>query len=141
MLHVRSRRQRAHQVKAEINLTNLIDVAFVLLIIFMITAPILQGGIEVDLPQADASPITSSEAVIVSVVDNGDIYIDKARLGSITEFETAIRAVLGDRPEERDVVLKGDQAAVWGRMVEVMGVMARLGVNLGIAVEATTDVR
>jgi biopolymer transport protein ExbD len=138
---VRSRRQRAHQVKAEINLTNLIDVAFVLLIIFMITAPILQGGIEVDLPQADASPITSSDAVIVSVVDNGDIYIDKARLGSITEFETAIRAVLGDRPEERDVVLKGDQAAVWGRMVEVMGVMARLGVNLGIAVEATTDVR
>jgi biopolymer transport protein ExbD len=138
---VRSRRQRAHQVNAEINLTNLIDVAFVLLIIFMITAPILQGGIEVDLPQADASPIASSEAVIVSVVDNGDIYIDKARLGSITEFETAIRAVLGDRPEERDVVLKGDRAAVWGRMVEVMGVMARLGVNLGIAVEATTDVR
>ena len=137
MLHVRGRRQRAHQVNAEINLTNLIDVAFVLLIIFMITAPILQGGIEVDLPQADASPITSSEAVIVSVVDNGDIYIDKARLGSVEEFETALRAVLGDRPEEREVVLKGDQAAVWGRVAEVMGVMARIGVNLGVAVEPT----
>jgi len=133
------RSNRAHQMNAEINLTNLIDVAFVLLIIFMITAPILQGGIEVDLPKADAAPITSSEAVIVSVVDNGDIYIDKAKLGSLEEFETALRAVLGDRPEEREVVLKGDQRAVWGRMAEVMGVMGRLGVNLGVAVEPNSS--
>ena len=141
MLRMSRRRDRAHQVKAEIVLTNLIDVAFVLLIIFMITAPILQGGIEVDLPKADAAPITSSEAVIVSVVDNGDIYIDKARLGSVQEFETALRAVLGDRPEEREVVLKGDQAAVWGRMAEVMGIMGRIGVNVGVAVEPTTGTR
>jgi biopolymer transport protein TolR len=141
MLRMSSRRHRAHQMNAQINLTNLIDVAFVLLIIFMITAPILQGGIEVDLPKADAAPITSSEAVIVSVVDNGDIYIDKAKLGSLEEFETALRAVLGDRPEEREVVLKGDRAAVWGRMAEVMGVMGRMGVNLGVAVEPNTGPR
>jgi biopolymer transport protein TolR len=141
VLRMTSRRRRAHHLNAEINLTNLIDVAFVLLIIFMITAPILQGGIEVDLPKADAAPITSSEAVIVSVVDNGDIYIDKARLGSLEEFETALRAVLGDRPEDREVVLKGDRSAVWGRMAEVMGVMGRLGVNLGVAVEPNTGTR
>ena len=50
MLHMRRSRRRAHTLDAEVRLTNLIDVAFVLLIIFMITAPILQGGVDVDLP-------------------------------------------------------------------------------------------
>ena len=62
MLHRRTRRRL--DPNSDINLTNLIDVAFVLLIIFMITAPILQGGIEVALPKAESSPITSQEGVI-----------------------------------------------------------------------------
>jgi biopolymer transport protein ExbD len=139
MLQYGVRGRRSLPVNAEINLVNLVDVAFVLLIIFMITAPILQGGIQVELPQAEASPITTSDAVIVSVADNGDIYIDQARLGSVEEFEIALSAVLGDAPEEGEVVLKGDRSANWGRIVEVMGVMARLGVNLGVAVEALPD--
>jgi biopolymer transport protein ExbD len=67
MRNIRSSRRRDCRVNAEISFTNLIDVAFVLLIIFMITAPIMQGGIELELPRADAAPLTQSEAVVVSV--------------------------------------------------------------------------
>jgi biopolymer transport protein TolR len=136
VLHYGSRRRRnSLPVNAEINLVNLIDVAFVLLIIFMITAPILQGGIEVELPRTQASPITSSESIIVSIAANGDLFIDKAQLASLDEFETALRAVLGDNPEERDVMVKGDTGVQYGRVVEVMGVLNEIGVPLALAVE------
>ena len=136
MLHYGSRRRRSSlPVNAEINLVNLIDVAFVLLIIFMITAPILQGGIEVELPRTQASPITSSESIIVSIAANGDLFIDKAQIGSLDEFENALRAVLGDNPAERDVMLKADRSVTHGRVMEVMGIMNEIGVPLAIAAE------
>jgi biopolymer transport protein TolR len=129
------RRRNSLPVNAEINIVNLVDVAFVLLIIFMITAPILQGGIEVELPKTQASPVTSSESVIVSVAANGDLFIDKAQIGSIEELGTALRAVLGDTPSERDVMLKADRSVDYGRVAEVMGVMNEIGVPLALAVE------
>jgi len=85
MLQRRTRRRL--DANAEINLTNLIDVAFVLLIIFMITAPILQGGVEVQLPKAAAAPITSQEGVIVTVRPDGSIFIGDVRVQSLAEFE------------------------------------------------------
>jgi biopolymer transport protein TolR len=136
VLHYGSRRRRSSlPVNSEINLVNLIDVAFVLLIIFMITAPILQGGIEVELPRTQASPITSSESIIVSIAANGDLFIDKAQIGSLDEFENALRAVLGDNPAERDVMLKADRSVTHGRVMEVMGIMNEIGVPLAIAAE------
>ena len=136
MLHYGSRRRRSSlPVNAEINIVNLVDVAFVLLIIFMITAPILQGGIEVELPRTQASPITSSESIIVSIAANGDLFIDKAQIVSLEEFETALRAVLGDNPADRDVMLKADRSVTHGRVMEVMGVMHEIGVPLAIAAE------
>jgi biopolymer transport protein TolR len=73
------------RVNAEISFTNLIDVAFVLLIIFMITAPIMQGGIEVELPEAQAAPLTSSEAVVVSVDRDNQIYFEETPI-TLAEF-------------------------------------------------------
>ena len=75
MRNIRSSRRERMRVNAEINFTNLIDVAFVLLIIFMITAPIMQGGIELDLPDAESTPLTTSETVVVSVARDGAIVI------------------------------------------------------------------
>jgi biopolymer transport protein TolR len=112
---------------ADINLTNLIDVAFVLLIIFMITAPILQGGVEIQLPEAEATPLTSSDAVIVSVDQNGNVFVGETRMKSIGEFEAIIGAMVEGK--KRQVTLKGDKRAVYGAVMDVLGVMNALKIN------------
>ncbi|HUE77147.1 MAG TPA: biopolymer transporter ExbD [Longimicrobiales bacterium] len=134
MLRTR-RRGTGLPVNAEIQITNLVDVAFVLLIIFMITAPILQGGIEVTLPEAEATPLTSNDPIIVSVASNGDVFIGETRV-TMAEFETVMRTYLGDDPTGRSVNLKGDMNATWGRGTEVMGLLKSMGVeDVGIVVE------
>jgi biopolymer transport protein ExbD len=135
MLRVGGRRRRRLPVNAEINLTNLIDVAFVLLIIFMITAPILQGGIEVALPEADAAPITTSDALVVSVARNGDVYVEKVKVASLDEFETVFKTYASGE-KRKQVTLKGDRGVPFGTVVDVLGRMMRLDVaDVGLAVE------
>jgi biopolymer transport protein ExbD/biopolymer transport protein TolR len=135
MLRVGGRRRRRLPVNAEINLTNLIDVAFVLLIIFMITAPILQGGIEVALPQADAAPITTADALVVSVARNGDVFVEKVKVSSLDEFENVFRTyATGEK--RKQVTLKGDRAVPFGAVVDVLGRMVRMDIaDVGLAVE------
>ena len=133
MMRFRGRRRQVLPMAAEINLTNLIDVAFVLLIIFMITAPILQGGIEVQLPSADARPLTTNEAVVVSIDQAGDLYVERAKIGTLDEFATVMRTYIGG-DGNRDVMLSADRVVSWERVVEVMGELAKLEVNLGVSV-------
>jgi biopolymer transport protein TolR len=134
MLRRRSSRRHLH-VNAEINLTNLIDVAFVLLIIFMITAPILQGGVEVQLPKASAAPITSQEGVIVSIRADGTIYIGDVRVQSLDEFERVFPTYMR-RQSKKLAYLKGDAAATHGRVMQVVGIMKKLDVaEVGFVVE------
>jgi biopolymer transport protein ExbD len=133
MMRFGGRRRQVLPMAAEINLTNLIDVAFVLLIIFMITAPILQGGIEVQLPSAEARPLTSNDAVVVSIDQAGELYIERAKIGSLDEFATVMRTYIGG-DGNRDVMLNVDRVVMWERVVEVMGELAKLDVNLGVSV-------
>ncbi|MBT8477853.1 MAG: biopolymer transporter ExbD, partial [Gemmatimonadetes bacterium] len=63
-------------VRAEINVTSLVDVAFTLLVIFMITAPILQGGVEVAVPRAPSAPLQVAEGLMITVDRDGQIYVD-----------------------------------------------------------------
>ena len=81
-MDVRNASRRGLPGQVEINIVSLVDVAFTLLIIFIITAPILQGGIEVELPQADSAPITSHEGMIVTVTRDGTIYIGDVAVDS-----------------------------------------------------------
>jgi biopolymer transport protein ExbD len=111
-------------VNAEINLTNLIDVAFVLLIIFMITAPILQGGVDVDLPVADAVPIESSDATIVTVTRDGTIYIDKAVV-SLGEFGEQVKRIAGDGA----VTVRGDRTVQLGVFMPVLAELQKVGIT------------
>lgn len=135
MLRFGGKRRRKLPVTAEIHITNLIDVAFVLLIIFMITAPILQGGIEVTLPQAEATPLTTSEALVVSIAESGDIFIEQVRVASLDEFENVFRTYAAG-PERLQVTLKADAGVPYGRVAEVMGRMKKLDVaDVGLAVE------
>jgi biopolymer transport protein ExbD len=120
-------------VNAEISITNLVDVAFVLLIIFMITAPILQGGIEVQLPQAEARPIATPDAVVVSVAEDGGLFIEKTRVTD-DEFEDVLRAHIGDA-QDAIVTVQGDRAVDYGRMTTVLGYLNRMQVNIALAVE------
>ncbi len=136
MLHMSRGRRDRLPVNAEINITNLVDVAFVLLIIFMITAPILQGGIEVELPQSSAAPITASEAVIVSIASDGRVFLDQVEV-SEAEFPTAFAAFIGDAAGERPVFVKGDRNVPYGRVMEVFGLLKDLDVrNVSMVVES-----
>src|SRR5512147_1994504 len=92
---------------AEINVTSLVDVAFVLLIIFMITAPIMQGGVEVQLPRAEARPIQPKEGLVVSVDRQGRIFLDESPL-SYDEFRAAFGAVSKARGSQ-GVYLRADR--------------------------------
>src|SRR5687768_3607548 len=93
---MRSGRRRRHHISAEISMTNLIDVAFVLLIIFMITAPIMQGGIEVQLPEAESDPIEATDAITLSITERGEMFLGETavtmgELRSVLESQRAAR--------------------------------------------------
>jgi biopolymer transport protein ExbD len=128
------RKRRELPVNAEINLTNLIDVAFVLLIIFMITAPILQGGIELQLPEADARPLRSREAVTVSIARDGTYYVEKAKVGSLRELETMLRTYTGG-DDKRPVTISGDGRAEYRHIAAVLGLVNRMGLDPQIVVD------
>ena len=83
-------------LNADINVTSLVDVAFVLLIIFMITAPMMQGGVDVRLPRAEARALAPQQGLVVSVDRSGRIFIDR-RPFSYDDFRSAFRAVVARR--------------------------------------------
>jgi biopolymer transport protein ExbD len=131
-----SRRRRRHSlpVNAEINLTNLIDVAFVLLIIFMITAPIITAGVELELPKAEAQPLTSSEAVVVSITRDQRIFLDEVEV-SLEEFPTLFTTYMRSH-EGQPVSVQGDARTTWDRMAQVFTLLQRLGqTNVNLILE------
>lgn len=140
MLQSRSRQRRGgFHANAEINLVNLIDVSLVLLIIFMITAPILQGGIEVTLPKAAAAPITSQEGVIVSIRQDGSIYIGNVQVQSLQEFERVFPTYMRQQ-SKKFAYIKADANALHGRVQQVLGLMKKLDVaEVGIVVEPEVE--
>jgi biopolymer transport protein TolR len=103
---------------ADINVTSLVDVAFVLLIIFMITAPMMQGGVAVELPKAEGRPLTPKEAIMLTVDRSGQIFVDQTRV-TYEEFRAAFRAVVA-RKGSTTVYLRGDQRANYGNVVRVL---------------------
>ena len=117
------RRRGTHDlaVTAEINVTSLVDVVLTLLVIFMITAPMLQGGVEVSVPRARTESVPSPEGVVVSIDREGQIFIGQARV-RWEEFETQFPAVVRDRGA-RSVYLRADEAVPYGRVVQVLGAM------------------
>ena len=132
MLHTRRSRRRSVQVDAEVRLVNLIDVAFVLLIIFMITAPILQGGVDVKLPEADAVPIESNDALIITVTAKGTIFVNKTET-TLEELPALVRTYArGDMP----IALKGDENVAYQHVVRVLGRLRRAGItDVGLMVD------
>jgi len=107
-------------LNAEINVTSLIDVAFTLLVIFIITAPALTGGLEVNLPETQVEPLTvSDQSFIVSVTPSGEIFIGETPV-TRDEFPAALDRLM-EVAGARDVFLKADEGALYGSAVWVMG--------------------
>ena len=116
-----------YQPLADINVTPLVDVMLVLLIIFMVTAPLLATGIKVNLPSArTAEPLEAKEPVVVVVARDGAVSVGKEPV-SRDGLAAAVKARLGD--SGRVVQLRGDKDAAYGDVVAVMDDLAAAGVT------------
>ncbi len=115
----RNRDDERYAVRADINVTSLVDVAFTLLVIFMITAPILQGGIEIAVPKAPAAPLQTSEGLVISITKEGELYLDDAPV-SLEEFDATVIEVIRRRGSPT-VYVKGDAEVPYGMVLRVIG--------------------
>lgn len=121
-------------LNADINVVNLIDVMLVLMVIFMIAAPMMQGGVDVALPRAEAKPLESNKGLVVTVNRGGDIFVDETQL-TYPEFRAAFKA-LASRRGQSGIYLRADQAVPYGTVVKVLAVMRSAGVgDVGLVAE------
>jgi len=113
---------------SQINVTPLVDVMLVLLVIFMVTAPILQQGVSVDLPQAKAGALSGKdEQLVVSVTKGGQIYLNDTTL-SAGDLESKLRAIAAERPDGQ-VFVRADQSVPYGQVVRVMAAIKSAGIR------------
>lgn len=125
---------RHRRLIAEINIIPLVDVVLVLLIIFMVTAPLLYRGMDIKLPQAATNTIKSEERKILTIEKNQAIYLDKEEVG-LARLETRLQALKGSSPEV-SVYLRADREVPYGTVVQVMDLIKRAGIDkLGIVTE------
>ncbi len=128
-----SRRIARRKPMAEINVVPYIDVTLVLLIIFMITAPLVQTGVDVDLPQADTSPVQQENEppVIVSIDKQGQYFIDigaqEDEPVTASDLLYRVAAVLRNKPKT-PVYIRGDHTVAYGKVVTVMAALKNAGV-------------
>ena len=128
-----SRRRRGNRMEmnAEINVVSLIDVMMLLMVIFMITAPIMQGGVDVELPRAEARPLSPKEGMVVTVNQDGRIFIDQTPV-SYTDFRVTFRSLVATR-KPTGVYLQADTRVPYGQVVRVLAVIRTAGVqNVGL---------
>jgi len=136
-----SRQQNRRKPMSEINVVPYIDVMLVLLVIFMITAPLLTQGVDVELPQADAEPLNQKqeEPVVVTVDRKGDLYIDvgegRDRPVAPDELVNRVRSVLKYKPKT-PIMVRGDAGVAYGRVVEAMVLLQSAGTpSVGLITE------
>jgi biopolymer transport protein ExbD/biopolymer transport protein TolR len=131
-----SRRRRGERMvlNAEINVVSLIDVMMLLMVIFMITAPIMQGGVDVALPKAEAKPLESKSGLVVTVNRAGEIFVDQDKL-TLPEFRAAF-AALASKKGKDGVYLRADQSVPYGTVVQVLAVIRASGTSdVGLVAE------
>ena len=136
--------QRVRRRKvAEINVVPYIDVMLVLLIIFMVTAPMLNQGVDVDLPNVDASPVTVEQdenQLIVSVSAKGLYYLERGsddpKAMALVDIQKYVTTLLKSQPET-DVLVRGDESVPYGVVVALMGSLQTAGAkSVGLITEA-----
>lgn len=130
------RRREGMALNGEINVVSLIDVMMLLMIIFMIAAPMMQGGVDVNLPKADAPALESKNALTISIDRNGRIYADKTPMTE-AEFTRSIKLLATTKGKD-GVYLQADASVPWDRIARLMATMIANGItNMGVVTQPT----
>jgi len=119
-------RNRRYRPMAEINVTPMVDVMLVLLVIFMVTAPLLTSGVPVDLPKSQAGQLKGDDQPLSVTVDaKGRIFLQDTEV-QLDELAPRLKAITAAKPETR-IFVKGDAGINYGRVMEVMGQLGAAG--------------
>ena len=127
-------------VLADINVTPLVDVMLVLLIIFMIAAPMLHQGVEVALPRAEARnlPLRTEDPLVVSIDRDGRVYLREDAVET-EELVARVKTAMTAQGEDQTVFIKGDRDVPYGKVIEVLDLLQQGGiVNVGMVTEKET---
>jgi len=125
---MRRPRPRTYKAMADINITNLVDVVLVLLIIFMISAPLLQSGIEVDLPKTRATAMDDeAEGIVLTIDKKGGIYVNDV-WSRLENLEDAVKNEMIAKNTSA-VYLRGDSAIAYGLAINVIGRLKEMGIE------------
>ena len=130
------RRRKRRGVFSEINVAPLVDVILVLLIIFMVTAPMMKHGLDVSLPQSETRSIDEQDIdrVLISIDKKGEVYINEAKI-PMENFEMKLRQIYSDRLS-KSIFLQADKEVPYGKVVEIMDLMKKSGIEtLGMVTE------
>ncbi len=129
----RRRRRKRNAVMSEINVTPMVDVMLVLLIIFMVAAPMMTAGVPIDLPQTAANEMPSqTRPITVAVTPEGGIFVDEAPVNE-ADLVTTVTGLA--TPEDR-IYLRGDTTANYGTVMRVMGLLSAAGfTKIGLVTE------
>ncbi len=121
-------------VNAEINVVSLIDVMMLLMIVFMIAAPMMQGGVEVQLPKAAVQPLDAKSGLIVSIDRDGRIFVDRTEV-SLDELAGSVKSLMAQQRSE-GVYVRMDEQARGGVLVRVFATLIGAGIeNVGLVGE------
>ena len=124
------RKHHRRRVMSEINVTPMVDVMLVLLIIFMVSAPLLTVGVPIDLPQSQAKSLEQDkEPLTVSVDDKGKVFLQSAEV-SVEELIAKLQAIAQARGgNDARIYVRGDRRVDYGTMIKVMGRLSAAGFN------------
>ena len=113
---------------SEINMTPLVDVMLVLLIVFMVTAPLLTSGVPIDLPQSNAPEmkVEGTKPLTISVTPQGQVYLGEDEI-SLETLLSSVAAAAGDAGTQQRLYIRGDATADYGLIMQVMGDLSRAG--------------
>ena len=136
----RLERSKGARPMSEINVTPMVDVMLVLLVIFILTAPLLASSIKLELPKTDAARPTEAPKFVTLVIDkSGQIFLNDKAL-PLTQLSTSLTQTALQNPET-EVQLRADAAVPYGKVVEVMGVAQKAGLNrIGFVADSATAV-
>jgi len=119
----------------DLNVTNLVDVALTVLVVFIITAPMMTPGIDVNLPRTDASLPHDEEGITISIKENKQLFIENNYIKP-EDFESKLKKILEKKPPGVTVYLRADKNIDYGFVIEIIGKMRKVGVkDLGLVAE------
>jgi biopolymer transport protein TolR len=123
---MKSKKRRRRHVISELNLTNLIDVVFALLIIFMITAPMMTQGVQVDLPKTESENVEANQSIQVSINSRNEIYIDQQKV-SLLDFRREFKSIFINRTDI-PVFVNADKKVPYGMVIRIISELQNAGV-------------